>query len=140
MFIFYILYILYILYFIFVSAMFDILLQKQGGEHSNSPRIYICFRQRSIDKINGEFQSANKTVLCPSDYAPKYFPEIYLGLQLQIWLYFLLACKKNRTKGHQMKSLFYAIPFRLLLLLWKKKFCSKHVAFQRQSLFGLLIS
>ena len=63
--------------------MFNILQQKRG-ENIATPSGYIfVFANKVFDKINGGFQSANKTVLCPSDYAPKYFPEKYPDLQLQ---------------------------------------------------------
>ena len=79
----FIFYILYILYFIFISAMFDILLQKRG-ENIATPSGYIfVFANEVFDKINAIFLSVNKTVLCQTDCAPKYFPEIYLDLRLQ---------------------------------------------------------
>ena len=63
--------------------MFNILLQKRG-ENIATPSGYIfVFVNEVSNKISEVFQSANKTVLCPSDYAPKYFPEKYPDLQLQ---------------------------------------------------------
>jgi len=52
-------FVFYILYFIFVLAMFDILLQKQG-ENIATPPIYIfVFVDEVFDKISEEFRSPN---------------------------------------------------------------------------------
>ena len=59
------------------------MLLLSGGEHSNSLQKQFVFVNEVLNKISGVFQSANKTMLCPSDYAPKYFPEKYPDLQLQ---------------------------------------------------------
>ena len=56
----------------------------QKRENIATPSGYIfVFVDEVFNKISEVFQSANKTVLCPSDYAPKYFPEKCPDLQLQ---------------------------------------------------------
>ena len=63
--------------------MFDILRQKRRKNIATPSGYIFVFVDEVFNKINEGFQSANKTVLCPSDYAPKYFPEKYPDLQLQ---------------------------------------------------------
>ena len=76
-------FIFYILYFIFVSAMFDILLQKRGENTATPPRYIFVFVNEVFDKISAVFQLMTPKNLHSTHYTAKHPPEIYPHLEPQ---------------------------------------------------------